>query len=108
MTALALTQPRTVQVNRTEFRDNLRARLDQAQDCTVIEISAPNKEDERVLLDKRYFDELVKSLKSLMETLEITTDRKLFQQIMRAASTLGEDTRLGKLHSFEEAFPEEE
>src|SRR5690349_715605 len=103
MTALALTRPKTVQVNRTDFRENLRANLDQAQDCTVIEISAPNKADERVLLDKKYFDELVKSLKSLMETLEITSDRKLFQQIMQAASTLEEDTRLGKLHSFEEA-----
>ena len=42
------------------------------------------------------------------ETLEITSDRKLFQQIMNAAATLEDDTRLGKLHSFEEAFPVEE
>src|SRR5580658_10913736 len=103
MAALALTKPKMVPVNRTEFRDNLRAKLDQAQGFTVVEISAPKNEDERVLLDKRYFDELVNCLKSLMETLEITTDRKLFQQIRLAASTLEEDTRLGKLHSFEEA-----
>jgi hypothetical protein len=107
MTALALTHPKTVRVNRTEFRENLRAMLDKAQDCTVVEISAPNNEDERLLLDRKYFDELVKSLKSLMETLEITTDRKLFEQIIRAASTLEDDTRLGKLHSFEEAFGED-
>jgi hypothetical protein len=108
MTALALTQPKLVHVNRSEFRDNLRAKLDEAQDRTVIEISAPNKEDERVLLDKRYFEELVDALRSFIETVEITTDAKLFQQIMRAASTLEDDTRLGKLRSFEEAFPEEE
>jgi hypothetical protein len=107
MTALALTNPRTVRVNRTQFRENLRAMLDQAQDCTVIEISAAKNEDERLLLDRKYFDELVRRVNSLVETLEITTDRKLFAQIMRAASTLEEDTRLGKLHSFEEAFEED-
>lgn len=107
MSGLALTRPKTVSVNRTEFRDNLRAMLDQAQDCTVVEISAPNDEDQRLLLDKKYFDELVKTLKSLMETLEITTDRKLYDQIVRAASALEENTRLGRLHSFEEAFKED-
>jgi hypothetical protein len=107
MTVLALTHPKTVRINRTDFRDNLRARLDQAQDRTVVEISSPNNEDERVLLDKKYFYELVNQLNSLVETLEITTDRKLFGQIVRAASTLEQDVRLGKLHSFDEAFGEE-
>jgi hypothetical protein len=107
MTALALTHPKTVRVNRTEFRDNLRAKLDQAENCTVVEISARDSEDERVLLDKKYFDELVTRLKSLTETLEITTDRKLFEQILGAAAPLEENTRLGKLHSFEEAFGED-
>jgi hypothetical protein len=107
MTALTLTHPKTVRVNRTEFRDNLRAMLDKAQECTVVEISAPNNEDERLLLDRRYFDELVNRVNSLVETLEITTDQKLFGQIVRAASTLEEDTRLGKLHSFDEAFGED-
>ena len=31
-------------------------------------------------------------------------DTELFEQIMRAAKTLDEDIREGKLHSFEEAF----
>ena len=107
MNALALRDPKTIRVNRTQLRDNLRATLDQAQGCTVVAISANDQEGEKLLLDKKYFDEMVKSLKSLMETLEITTDRKLFDQIIRAASTLEEDTRLGKLHSFEQAFGEE-
>jgi hypothetical protein len=95
-------------VNRTQFREHLRAKLDEAKGRTVIEISGVNDEGERVLLDRSYFDDLMWSVRSLIETLEITSDRKLFQQIMNAAATLEDDTRLGKLHSFEEAFPVEE
>ena len=107
MSTLDKVNPKTVRVNRTQFRDNLRAMLEQAQDCTVVEISANDVNDEKLLLDKRYFDSLVSRLNSLVETLEITTDRELFGQIMRAASTLGDDMTGGKLHSFDEAFSEE-
>ena len=44
---------------------------------------------------------------SLLETLEITRDRKLLDQLLAAADTLEEDLRLGKLHSLEGAFSEE-
>ena len=107
MSTLEKTNPKKLRVNRTQFRDNLRAMLDQAQDSTVIEISANDVNDEKLLLDKRYFDLLVNRLNSLVETLEITTDRRLFGQIMRAASTLGDDIAQGKLHSFDEAFSED-
>jgi len=106
MSALALTEPTTVRVNRTQFRDNLKTMLDKAHDQTVIEISGTKEEQKKLMLDGKYFDQLVECLRSLMETLEITTDRTLFEQIMRAASTLEDDTRMGKLHSFEEAFRE--
>jgi len=45
-----------------------------------------------------------KRMRSLLETLEIMADRKLFSQILRAAETLKSDLRQGKLHNFEEAF----
>ena len=45
-----------------------------------------------------------KLVRSLAETLEIAADRRLFMQILKAAATLEEDVRVGKLHSFEEAF----
>jgi hypothetical protein len=73
----------------------------------VVAISANDHDDERLLLDRKYFDQLMKTVSSLAETLEITTDRKLFGQIIRAASTLEQDARLGKLHSFDEAFGED-
>ncbi len=61
--------------------------------------------EEKCILDKRYFEELLKRLTAAVETLEITTDTKLFQQLLRAADTLDQDARLGRLHSLEEAFP---
>jgi hypothetical protein len=102
-----LTKPETHEVNRSELRQKQRATLNLARGNRVVMISANDEEDEKLLLDKKYFDELVQELRSVMETLEIATDQKLFSQIMRAAKALEKDTRLGKLHSFEEAFGEE-
>jgi hypothetical protein len=103
----ALTHPKKIRVNRTDLRKNQRETLKRAKGSTVVVISASDREDEKLLLDKSYFDELVQKLSSLVETLDITTDRKLFPQILRAASTLEDDTRRGRLHSFEEAFGED-
>jgi hypothetical protein len=107
MSRSAISKLHTIRVNRTYLRDHLRATLNKAKGSTVVAISANDSEDEKLLLDKSYFDDLLTKFKSMMETLEITTDLKLFDQIVRAASTLEDDTRLGKLHSFEEAFGEE-
>ena len=107
MALRVLTKPETREVNRSELRQKQRATLNLARGNRVVVISANDEEDEKLLLDKKYFDELVQELRSVMETLEIATDQKLFSQIMRAAKALEKDTRLGKLHSFEEAFGEE-
>jgi uncharacterized protein YicC (UPF0701 family) len=107
MTVLALTYPKEVRVNRSDLRQKQRETLERAKDTTVVVITATDEEEEKLVLDKKYFDELVLKLRSLAETLEITMDQKLFGQILRAAANLEEETRLGKLHSFEEAFEEE-
>lgn len=104
MTKSALIHPREVRVKRTDLRQRQRETLHRASGRTVVVIPAGKKDDEKLLLDRKYFDEMVKRLRSLIETLEIATDPKLFGQILRAASTLEEDTRRGKLHSFREAF----
>jgi len=102
--ARANSHPKQIRVNRAELRQKQRETLKKAKGSTVVVVSAPDPEDEKLLLDKAYFEALTRKLASLVETLEITTDRKLFSQILRAASTLEDDTRRGKLHSFEEAF----
>lgn len=106
MTMKALTRPRAVRVNRAELRQKQRETLNRAKDSTVVVISAANRKDEKMVLDKKYFDELVQRLRSAAETLDIMTDRKLFAQILRAGASLEKKARSGKLHSFEEAFGE--
>jgi len=104
MTARALVRPNRVSVNRTELRQRQRKTLARARGTTVVVISAADPKQEKLLIDKQYFDELVERMRSMAETLEITMDRKLFEQILRAAPRLEEKARGGRLHSFEEAF----
>ena len=107
MTALALTQPHWVAVKRSELRQKQRATLKRAKGRTVVLISAGDQEEEKLVLDRQYFDELVGKLRAALATLEITMDARLFPRILAAAQTLEEDVRLGKLRSFEEAFGEQ-
>jgi hypothetical protein len=102
----ALTRPERKTVNRSELRQKQRATLRMARGNQVVVISANDEEDEKLLLDKKYFDEIVNQLRSVIETLEIINDQRLFQQILGVAASLEEKTRRGKLHSFEEALGE--
>ncbi|HEU0047925.1 MAG TPA: hypothetical protein VFQ43_10020 [Nitrososphaera sp.] len=107
MSVMALTQPERKIVNRSELRQKQSATLRMARGNQVVVISATHEEDEKLLMDKKYFDELVQKLRAVIDTLDIMSDQKLFKQIVGVAATLEEDTRLGRLHSFEEAFGEE-
>jgi hypothetical protein len=104
MSVKALIRPERKTVNRSELRQKQRETLRMARGNQVVLISANDEEDEKLLLDKKYFDEIVKQLRAVIETLEIISDRKLFNQILGASGSLEENTRLGRLHSFEEAF----
>ena len=106
MSTMDLMQPTMETVNRSQLRQNQSALLKRAKGRAVLLVKAKG-EEERVVLDKEYFDQLRKELGNLAETLQIAMDRKLFNQILAAAETLDEDLRLGKLHSLEDAFPED-
>jgi hypothetical protein len=106
MSVRALTRPERKTVNRSELRQKQSATLRMARGNQVVVISANHEEDEKLLLDKKYFDEIVKQLQAVIETLEIIGDQKLFNQILGVSESLEENTRLGRLHSFEEAFGE--
>lgn len=101
----ATLQPETISVKRSELRQNQRVVLRKAKGRKVLLVQG--NEDEKYILDKEYFDQFLRSFESLVETLEIVMDRRLFSQIMAAADTLEEDLRLGRLHSVEEVFGEE-
>jgi CTP:phosphocholine cytidylyltransferase-like protein len=107
MTALALTQPQKIRVNRSELREKQSKYLRQATGNQIVEVAGRFEEEERYLVDKQYLDDLIAKLRSLTETLNIMKDQRLFSQIMKASETIDEDIRLGKLHSFEEAFGED-
>jgi hypothetical protein len=110
MCALALAPEREVPVSRSELRQDQSRVLKQATGKTVVVVtSGSRKEDEdtKYIVDKQYWDEVLGKIQALKDTLAITSDPKLFAQILRAGETVDEDIRLGKLHSFEEAFEED-
>lgn len=103
---LALTQPKRVRVNRSVLREKQRQTLNKAKGRTVVVISARDEEDEKFVLDKSYFDEILVQLRSAVETLGVAMDKPLVTQILKVAQTLDDDIRLGKLKSIDEAFGE--
>jgi len=107
MASTALTKPEMIGISRTELRQNQSALLRRARGKNVLLIKSNDETEEKVVLDRQYFDEIRKQLEAVVETLEIAMDRKLFDQILQAADTLEEDLRLGKLHSLEDAFAED-
>ena len=107
MATINLPLPEKVKVNRSQLRQSQSKILKQAKGRTIIEVPGWTEEDGKYVVDKRYFDDLLRKLRATVETLEITADPKLFGQIIRAAQTLDQEARSKKLHSFDEAFGEE-
>lgn len=107
MSGTVLDNANLLEVNRSDLRQHQSKWLKKARGQHVLLIKSNDAEEEKVVLDKQYFDEIRRKLDSLVETLEIAMDRKLFNQILAAADTLEEDLRLGKLHSLEDAFAED-
>ncbi len=107
MAATAQNNEKVLEVNRSDLRQHQSKWLKKARGQHVLLVKANDSEDEKIVLDRQYFDEMRERVGSLVETLEIAMDRKLFNQILAAADTLEEDLRLGKLHSLEDAFAED-
>jgi hypothetical protein len=107
MATINLALPEKVKVNRSQLRQSQSKILRQAKGRTIIEVPGWTEEDGKYVVDKRYFDDLLRKLGATVETLEITADPKLFSQILRAARTIDRDAHQGKLHSFDEAFGNE-
>jgi len=87
------------------LRQNQRRVLRKAKGRAVLLVKGPG--EEKCILDKEYFEALLREHASVAETLQILANPRLYQQILAAAGTLEEDLRLGRLHSLDEAFGEE-
>lgn len=104
MKTSALFKPGTIEVNRSQLRQNQSTVLKKATGRTVVVVRSNRKGSEKCVMDRQYFEEILAKLKAAQETLQITADAKLFPRLLRAARTIDRDARQGKLHSFEEAF----
>jgi hypothetical protein len=98
--------PKKVRVNRTDFRQNQRESLNKARGSTVVVITGDDA-DEKIVVDKLYFDEIFQKLKASVETLEVTMDKTLMANIFAATKSLSEDLREGRLLTIDEVFSEE-
>jgi len=108
MSKTALAEPEKIAVKRSELRQNQSRLLKKAKGRTILVLRGPSGgEEDKYVLDKAYFEHLLKRNSALSETLDITLDQKLFNKILAVADTLEKDLRSGKLHSFEEVFEEE-
>jgi len=106
MTAVARL-PKTTEVNRSQLRQAQSSILRKAVGENVVVVTATNEDEEKYIVDKHYFEDILKQLRSAMETLEIAADTKLFNNLLAAAETIDEDLRLGKLYSFEEVVEDD-
>ena len=99
-------QPHTRKVNRSGLRQEQSAVLKMAKGKTVVVVASRGKNEEKCILDRAYFEELVSGLKAAIETLEIMLDGKLFPRLLQTAQSLESDVRKGQTISFEEVFGE--
>ena len=106
MGTLKTLRPKAKRVNRSQLRQAQSRVLRQAKGATVIEVASRGKGQEKYILDKAYFDELVSDREAALETLAIMMDRKLYPRLLKTLETLEEDVRKGRLASFEEVFGE--
>lgn len=90
-------------VTATQFRDNFRNCATKAHDGTVLLIENRRNEP-KYLVDKKWLDKLLRSLKTYMATIEVLTDRQLTERLLRTAETIDRDIEAGRLHTMDEVF----
>ncbi len=96
--------PKTIEINRSKLRQDQSAVLKRAVGEHIVVVTATSGDAEKYIVDKKYFEQLLRQWRSAIETLEIAADTRLFNNLLRAADTIDKDLRQGKLHAFEEAF----
>ena len=92
-------RPKMTKVDRAELRRDQAAILKKAAGKNVIVVRGRTEDEEKYIVDKRYFEDLLQQLRSTTETLAITADVRLFGNLLKAAETIEGDLRHGKPHS---------
>lgn len=104
---MPLAVARTAQrVLATEFRKHFKAYLKKARGGSVVLVEN-RRQDPKYIVDKEWFDNLMRDVRSTMATREILADRKLTERLLNLSTTIDEDLRAGRLHTMEEVFGQE-
>jgi len=98
--ALAKTAQR---VSATELRDHFKDCLGKAKGGNVVLVEN-RRQEPKYIVDKKWFDNFMRDVKSTMATLEILADRNLTERLLDLSAAIDEDLRAGRLHTMEEVF----
>ena len=92
-------------VSATQFRERFKDFAEQAKGDKVI-LVVNRRQEPKYLVDKEWFDALVRERESVLATLEILADRRLTERLRKLAKRVDADVEAGKLHTMEEVFGE--
>lgn len=106
MAGFARTEPAAYKVNRSKLRQDQSSILRKVKGNSIVAVGARGKGEEKYIVEKAYFERLVRERNAALETLAIAVDRKLFPRLLRITETIAGDARHGRLHSFEDVFGE--
>src|SRR5260221_14737597 len=70
----------------------------------VVVVKKIRRQTSKYLVDKIYFDELMRERESIAATLEILADQELAARLMSLAKTIDADVKKGRLLTMEEVF----
>lgn len=96
---------RVKRITATDLRDSLKNRLKDARANKVVLIEN-RRQSSKYLVDKDFFDTLVKERDSIIATLEILADRNLTDRLLSLSKTIDSDFAAGRLLTTADVFGE--
>ncbi len=92
-------------VSATEFRERFKDFVERAKGDNVI-LVVNRRQAPKYLVDKEWFDALVRERESVVATLQVLADRDLTERLLKLAKRIDADVRAGRLRTIEEVFGE--
>src|SRR5579864_79984 len=90
-------------VSASKFRDHFRDYAEKARGDQIVLVENRRLEP-KYLVDKKWFDDLMRERESVLATLEILADGELTNRLLKLAETVDDDVRAGRFHTIEEVF----
>ena len=90
-------------VTATDLRDKLKTYLKEATANRVVLVEN-RRQASKYLVDKEFFDSLVKERESILATLEILADRELTDRLLTLSKTMDDDVAAGRLLTAADVF----